>query len=669
MNVQTGEARNTTRSLATRWKAPVCTLCALLLLSSTVRHSQAQVAGDANCDNVIDANDVSALVETAFNSPTNPACGFADVNGDGRVDAGDIVSLARILAPPPAGPVLSYFGIASAEGVAAGSVGSVGAVPIFFRRIGSGFQIVVEGRAGSNGRAPGLTTYNPDPRDPAKRPDIQLLSARALGDGSREVCLGGVPAVDPPTFGPQQPIADALNDIGCNFILSSQGSCTQNSFGQPAFLGSGTQAQFCLLVPRTLALPDGDTLLSVRLRDANGVVGPIRQMIIRVGNDAPPTFTSTATSTRTPTRTATPPFTIRPTNTPTGPRPPSRTPTATPRSASATATLRPTDTPANATPNSPTRTATRSATPTLTQTASLTATGPRPSVTKTPTATITMVPVRTPTPTASLRPTATATVTTTAPRATPTRTATSTATTTRSLTPTRSVTRTASPTPPVTVTPTRTQTRTPRSTPTPTPTDNGAQGPQITYFGLTRADDSLVEPIGNTQDSVPIYTRPAGAGFSLLIEGKPGASRAALGQSTYVVGSDALPDLQIVASRQLGDGSPAICDVTPPDVGGVPALDPPIFDDSQNVIDTVNDLACRFVDGSGQPRGRGQNDACVLFSNGDYRFVSPSSMLQFCGFIDGALHFPNGDTRFTARLRDAQGNVGLPRQIVVRVGQ
>ena len=109
-----------------------------------------------------------------------------------------------------------------------------------------------------------------------------------------------------------------------------------------------------------------------------------------------------------------------------------------------------------------------------------------------------------------------------------------------------------------------------------------------------------------------------------------------------------------------------VCDRLAP-AGGVPAIDPPNFDPTQNIINTVNDLACRFLDGAGNPVGRG-GDACVLFPSGEFHFVNPQTTLQFCGFIDRPLEFQPGDTLVTVQLRDTDGNLGPSAQIVVRVG-
>ena len=90
----------------------------------------------------------------------------------------------------------------------------------------------------------------------------------------------------------------------------------------------------------------------------------------------------------------------------------------------------------------------------------------------------------------------------------------------------------------------------------------------------------------------------------------------------------------------------------------MPAIDPPRFDSTADVIGAVNDLACRFLDGSGQPFGRGPSEGCILSATGDLGFVDPSSTIQFCSLIGKALEFPPGDTHVTVRLLDVSGNPG-----------
>src|SRR5262249_18790761 len=154
-----------------------------------------------------------------------------------------VATVKLIAAPAPQGPVMTFLGFAGANGVRINSIGTFAGAPVFFRGAGSGFKVVVEGRAGANGVMPGQTVMNSDPLNPSRRPDIWVESSNALGDGSAAVCDGGVPAIDPPDFSASQHVANALNDLACNFVISTGANfaCTQDQFGAPAFLGAGTQ--------------------------------------------------------------------------------------------------------------------------------------------------------------------------------------------------------------------------------------------------------------------------------------------------------------------------------------------------------------------------------------------------------------------------------------------
>lgn len=196
--------------------------------------------------------------------------------------------------------------------------------------------------------------------------------------------------------------------------------------------------------------------------------------------------------------------------------------------------------------------------------------------------------------------------------------------------------------------------------------------PVITFLGLTRADDRLVSPTTLLPDGTPVFDRPAGWGFSLVIEARPGGANTPVGLRTFQWDPsrpDVLPDLAVIASQVLGNGSSTVCDDTPPLLGGVPAwvggLDLP---GSQELADTINDLACRFKDGTGQPRGRNANEACTLFDDGQYRFAGPGSTVQFCGFVDESIAFPGGtESRLTVRVRDEAGRWSAPRSLLIRI--
>lgn len=607
-------------------------LTSLLVASAA---AQAQVPGDVNCDGQANGSDLPALLAQLFDD-AHSDCDGGDVNGDDQVGAADAVALLQAL-NPPRGPVITFLGLAGADGRASTPLGEVNGTPVFFRNTGSGFQLVVEGRTGLSGQQPGVMTFNANANDPSRRPDIQIESSTPLGDGGRAVCDGGVPAINPPSFGPFQAVADALNDLACHFppaVTSPTLSCLQDSFGRPLFIGSGTQMQFCLLVPRTLEVPTGETVLTVRWRDTAGNLGPTQQVILQVGSGpAPPTFTATPTAapTRTPPPTAS--ATVPASATLSFTRTPTRTRTPLPPTATAVA--------------SQSSTVGRSPTPTVTVTPAGTRTSATASATRT---TATPMP-----------PTSTRTVT-----RTPTFGVAATATITPTFSRTPTVTRTRTPIATTTRTPTRTQTRTVTRTPTSTPI--GPSGPVITFFGITRADDTLVLSTEMNTDGVPIYTRPTGAGFSLVVEGESGTSRSPVGRSAFVSDATSLPDLQVEVSRPLGNGSAAVCDRSGTTAGGIPSIDPPSFDETPAVIAAVNDLSCRFVNGGDMPVARTRDEACVLFPSGDFHFVSVDSTVEFCGFVTGVMEFPPSDTLVTVRLRDQDGNPGPPAQIVVRIG-
>jgi hypothetical protein len=193
-------------------------------------------------------------------------------------------------------------------------------------------------------------------------------------------------------------------------------------------------------------------------------------------------------------------------------------------------------------------------------------------------------------------------------------------------------------------------------------------GPIITFFGLTRADDTPIAPSGTTAQGQPIFSRSLGSSFSIVIEGKPGSNTTEVGTAAYQANLTSFPDLQVEVSRSLGNGSPAVCDNSGASAGGVPAVNPPSFTATPANISAVNDLGCRFENGSGDPVGRPPGEACIMFPSGDFGYMNSKSTIQFCGFIGKVLEFPSGDTVVTARLLDKGGNPGPPAQIVVHIG-
>jgi hypothetical protein len=238
-------------------------------------------------------------------------------------------------------------------------------------------------------------------------------------------------------------------------------------------------------------------------------------------------------------------------------------------------------------------------------------------------------------------------------------------TATPTLTPTESEPTTVSQ-PTHTPTPTPTPSRTPTATPT-TPAD----GPEITHFGVARADNQPLQPIGSDEQGRPIYRSLLGQGMTLIVEAGRGPSRREPGTQGY--NPNGLPDLQVIASRPLGDGDPVVCDVREPTLGGIPATEPLTFENSAALAAAVNDFGCRVDDGVGQQMARRiSSDACTasLTPGGSgFSFVGDETRVQFCLPIARAWSFAEGDTVVAARVRDVAGGLSSVREIVVRVGE
>ncbi len=107
-------------------------------------------------------------------------------------------------------------------------------------------------------------------------------------------------------------------------------------------------------------------------------------------------------------------------------------------------------------------------------------------------------------------------------------------------------------------TPTRTATTTSTPTPMPTPTPTLGLGANIGYFGVLRADETLLDPSGVDDQGRPVYVRQNPSGFVLVIDAMPGTNGAPVGFNAFNYDPSnpaARPDLQIETSRPLGHGS------------------------------------------------------------------------------------------------------------------
>jgi hypothetical protein len=153
----------------------------------------------------------------------------------------------------------------------------------------------------------------------------------------------------------------------------------------------------------------------------------------------------------------------------------------------------------------------------------------------------------------------------------------------------------------------------------------------------------------------------------IVVEVKKGISRASVGTNTFnwdPNDPEALPDLQMVSSRPLGNGSLKVCDDMPGNLGGVPAVEPPVFSGTQAVANALNDLGCRF-DVHVQSSVACTKAAVTM----DPSFVGVNTNTQFCSSpgVGTEIAFPTGDTRLTVRVKDVAGYPGLPSAIIVRV--
>src|SRR5206468_2064436 len=99
------------------------------------------------------------------------------------------------------------------------------------------------------------------------------------------------------------------------------------------------------------------------------------------------------------------------------------------------------------------------------------------------------------------------------------------------------------------------------------------------------------------------------------VEAKLGDSGLEPGRSVFAYDANdphKRPDLEIESSRDMGDGSRAVCDRRKPKIGGIPGIHPPSFAEIQRVSDAINDLACRFetfIESA---------SSCTVTKNGDF---------------------------------------------------
>ena len=195
------------------------------------------------------------------------------------------------------------------------------------------------------------------------------------------------------------------------------------------------------------------------------------------------------------------------------------------------------------------------------------------------------------------------------------------------------------------------------------------EGPVLTALVLVRPDDVVLVPATTDERGRDVDVRPFGSGFSIVVEARPGLDGAEVGRRVFEEAPDLpslRPDIQVIVSSDLGDGSPVVCDDETDPPGGVPAADPFGFQQQGVITNVINEVSCR-IDGGGRTN---DVDACTLSVNGSgfgYDFVDSSSKVQFCLPIARAWAFPVGDTVVAARVLDILGAPGEIHEVVVRV--
>ncbi len=155
--------------------------------------------------------------------------------------------------------------------------------------------LVVEGAPGLSGLQPGAALI---PQPPSNRSDLHIQNTIAMGDGSPAVCDtgpasaggGGIPGINPPNFDPfNQTVSDTLNDFACRFeVHAPTNACTQvDATGDSRTISPLAAVQFCNILASTELLRPGQNIISAKLRDTAGNLGPTAQIVVRVATPTP----------------------------------------------------------------------------------------------------------------------------------------------------------------------------------------------------------------------------------------------------------------------------------------------------------------------------------------------------------------------------------------------
>lgn len=163
-----------------------------------------------------------------------------------------------------------------------------------FQRSSGRFQMIVEGGLGLSLRPPstGGTRKNDSVQSLGgfSRPGLQVTFDNDLGDGSFFVECGGPDTGGiPSSIGlSEAQITNAMIETACRFEwVPESAPCTRDRFGTFSTLSEDTEIQYCFQVTEAAEFPAGETVVQIRLMDSAGNLGPVEEIVVRVGTPAP----------------------------------------------------------------------------------------------------------------------------------------------------------------------------------------------------------------------------------------------------------------------------------------------------------------------------------------------------------------------------------------------
>jgi hypothetical protein len=271
-------------------------------------------SGDCDGDGAVSISELITSVGIAIEASDVGRCRGADRNGDGQIGINELIaSVGASLegcpgnvvlptatpsaSPTPApttpisseGPGITFIGFATADDRPLAPVESDGeGRPVYEFLSGQGFTLVIEAGRGTARRNIGLRTYDGN----GGAPDLQVLASLPLGNGDAAVCeddgvRGGVPAVPDLEFSDDPATIAAMNDLGCRAYerqASVSRPCTRAAADEIFETVAGNSLiQYCIPIGRAWSLPPGQsTIFAARVRDAAGVFGDVREVVVRI---------------------------------------------------------------------------------------------------------------------------------------------------------------------------------------------------------------------------------------------------------------------------------------------------------------------------------------------------------------------------------------------------